>query len=508
MKRILPIDEKPYFQVFSYHTYPDAVVRSTLPKDCLAARIQVKDFHSFVWSKQMEELTEQISGDSLELYCGTHAVRMNGCFYREALEEDEIEIVIKEQCYSNVWGAINVFFTKASQENLLDDDSYLFRLGNFNKSGRYLRYQNRDIVKDVWKQELPIKLHIRRKGRVLTASYALENQEEVLMHEQVLGHDIEDQKFVFGFEIKLGDHSYYEWLYTNYIQITGFVDSSIKKMDFYWLPSKDWNRYFRNVYFDYNLENQQSIKTYGFTYLDYVKKNLDCGRYIELWANQYFVRERQEYRQTDHFHQNLIYGYDDEVGELKMMGFYQGKPMCQTMRYEDFESDRNYSERYPLWIVYHLNPDSAGYELNIPYIVHMLKEYVEGVDSSQCTAQIVRKESAVYGMKVYDDFLTQKGIDGILDDPRASQLLYEHKKCMRDRVKYLVHCGYLPEWTEEQMQQMEEIYQTSQNLRNLIVKYMIMKIPNARMQCARLLARLKSLEEQLYPELIMQLSKW
>lgn len=505
MKRILPIEKKPYFQTFSYHTYPNAVIMTTLPQDNLAARIWVKNFDNHVWSRKCEELTEQIQGERLELYSNEYGVNMNACYYREALEEDELEIVIEKQCFSNVWGAVNLFLTPQSQEDVFDDDAYLVRLGNWNKAGRYLRYQNRDILKNVWKMELPLMLRIRKQGQRISMSYRVNDKEEVLVHEQELGYDVKDQKFHIGIEVKLGNHSYYEWLYSNYIQIVGYVHSDIKKLDFYWLPGKDWNRYIRSLFLDYNLESQESIQNYGISYLEFVKKNLNFGRYIELWLNQYYVKGRPEYRKTDHFHQNLIYGYDDEEGEFYVMGFDRGKPVFQTISYHDFQNPRNFSEQYPLWILYILNPDSAGYELNIPYLVRMLQEYMDGVDSSQSTVQMVRQERTTYGMKVYDDFMSPEGILGIMKDQRASQLLYEHKRCMRDRVKYLVHRGMLPEWTEDQMKQMEDIYQTSQNLRNLTVKNRIAKVANARIQCAQHLAILKKLEQQLYPELIRQL---
>lgn len=507
MKRILPISKRPYFQVFSYHTFLNAITLAGIPEDYIAAKLEVKNFQAMEWRNQTEELTEHRSMDSLSFEQNSYATKMNACYYRKAMESDEIEIKVLFQEFSNPWGAVNVFLTTESQEDMLFDDGYLFRFGNFNRQGIYLRYHNVEKKYEKIKVSYPYSLILKKDKRKVSVFYREEGGVTLKIHELLLGNDVDEKELTIGFEVKLGNHTYYEWLYSNYIQIYGNPNDSVKMLDFYGLPYKDWYNYFRNYNIDYNIETQDSIRNYGFSFLTFAKKNIDYGRYVETWLNQFHVRGRSEYKRINHFHQNLIYGYDDEKEVLLVMGFDKGRPSCFEISYEDFENVSNYSEKFPFWILYTYSQDYSSYQLNIPYLKRMLKEYLDGTDSSMSTVHIVNHIQSNYGMRVYDAFLTEKGITGLFEDLRVSQLLFEHKKCMKDRIEYLIHRGCLPEWTLQLSEKMKLIYTTAQTLRNLIVKSNITAIPNMREQGRELLSRMKELEEELYPILIDELTE-
>ena len=86
-----------------------------------------------------------------------------------------------------------------------------------------------------------------------------------------------------------------------------------ERVDYFGRLRKNWNYYTSDYFLDYARYTYDSISILGISLIDFIRKNINQGKYIEVWINQKFIKNRWEYRkQRNHFHQNLIYGYNDD----------------------------------------------------------------------------------------------------------------------------------------------------------------------------------------------------
>lgn len=502
-KNKLIINENPYIRSYTYHGFFHAIISGNNKVGNNIAHVNIKNINDYSWEIQNEQVTYSIEGNNLYFTSNEWNTNMNICFWRHCLDYDEIEISIEKQLYSNVWGAINIFITSCDQQDMLCDDEYIYRLGNFNKEGVYLRINN--ITEKIPSIHMiyPLTLRITKKDKTINAYY-IHNNELMLLN--TYNYTGDKSKFKIGFEIKLGNNSYYEWLFTNYIQTYGNINS-ITSIDFLWNPHKNWNTYTTNYFLDYNIENIDAIQSYGLTLLKFIKKTIDLSRYIEMWLNENILDNKEDIDGA-HFHQNLIYGYDDEKKILNVLQFVNGIPTEREMKYIDFSSERNINQEYKNIIVITYNPDYVNYEVSLKYLVNILIEYYHSINTSSKMQHLFMSPNTSFGIKLLDDFLSDKGIDTILFDVRVSHLLFERARCMKDRVEYFKIRNLLDQ--EQYLSLIDSVNLNLNNtmiLRNLVLKYKLKNNLPCKNTIKKILNNIKETECKYIPLLINYLSE-
>jgi len=429
---------------------------------------------------------------------------MNICFWRQCLEEDEIEIKIERQIYSNIWGAINIFVANSEQKDMLLDDEYIYRLGNFCKDGVYLRINNRSKSIPKLKKKLPLVLKIVRQGDCFS-SYCKWEENEVLLNtwkytsENGFGLRI-------GFEVKLNDNAFFDWKFSNYIQIWGDLDKEGVKIDYMWNPKKNWYTYTTNYFLDYNVENNESIACYGVSRLEYVKRSIEANRYIELWINE-DILDGVRRTQNGHFHQNLIYGYDDYREELYVLQYVNGYPKEQKMSFEMFESEENISDVFDKIVTISYNPDYAGFELSCDYIKIIMNDYLKSINTELTMRHLLKGVNVQHGIKILDSYLTDKGIIMVMEDFRISYLLYERTKCMQERIEYFYEKGIFDAKQYNMLiEKVDKACEITKSIKNLVVLNLVKKREKCKEKIVYNIQKLKILEEDYIAQIIRYLS--
>lgn len=503
-KKKLTINKNPYIRTYTYHGYFHSIISGDNKVNTNVASVHVKDFQTHTWEIQNENLTYSIEKGIVDFTSDKWNTNMNMCFWRQCLENDEIEISIIHQLYSNVWGAINIFITSDNQQDMLNDDAYIYRLGNFNKVGVYLRINNIDEKIPHLEITNPITLRITKEGNAFSAYFVQVNGE--LKHLNTYVFPDNANRLRIGFEVKLGNNTYYEWMFSNYIQIYGNINNNIS-IDFLWNPPKNWNLYTANYFIDYNIENIDAILSYGITLLDFIKQSIFLNRYIEMWLNENILYNRSDLDGTE-FHQNLIYGYDDEKEILNILQYVNGIPTEREMTYIEFNSERNMSEDYKNIIIMIYNPDFTNYEISKNYLVSILKDYYYSVNTSSKMQHLYMSPNTSYGIDLLNNFLSDKGIDTILFDIRISHLLLEKASCMKDRIEYFKFRNIL---TQEQYLSLIDHVNSNLNntiiLRNIVLKYKLKKDIQCYNIIKELLIKIKETECIYIPLLINYLSE-
>lgn len=146
-----------------------------------------------------------------------------------------------------------------------------------------------------------------------------------------------------------------------------------------------------------------------------------------------------------------------------------GNAVFTTMSYQDFLSDRNRQVNPRIFILQY-NPGYEEYKLSKRHLLQIYKEFRDGENISYY--QPFYENGYKIGIKCYEYFCTQKGVQDLISDYRIGHFLYEHTLCNRDRVQYLCCKGYIEEEKRNEMVDiLEKIMYESVCIRSIAMKH-------------------------------------
>lgn len=167
-----------------------------------------------------------------------------------------------------------------------------------------------------------------------------------------------------------------------------------------------------------------------------VKENINNDWYLLSSFNEYFVPHRQSYKNRNYWHNYLLYGYDDSSEDFTIIGYTDRQLYEQTkIKYKEYihavTEGRESVELY----FYKVKPN-LKYELNIEKIRESIKNYYN--------CENVFEKNAYYGIdaeRALINYIFEN--QGQLIDIRKFYALWEHKKCMINRIEYLKDNNYI-----------------------------------------------------------------
>lgn len=471
-EKILPINKAPLIRTYSYYGFLNAILSSETYLNRIVASIIVEDYKLSTWKNEMENLSIEYDNNILKFVGNDCFLRMNGCIYRRLLKEDKIHIIIQSQIISQPWGAINVFISDLQHEEMLEDDSYICRLGLFSHDGVYVRTYNKQKTTKKIGFSLPMHLIIEHhNGEVLFLAKTLDTEPVVVWKEKL--QNLNYSNMSIGVQVKLNESAYLNWLYSNYIQLSCDVDNKDVKLQYHFGLKKNWQYYISNYFVDYIVKDFTELSDWKIGKLDYIKYCIDKSKYVEVWNNQFFVKGRKEYHKENHFHQNLIYGYSDVSMELYILGYTNNGLMAEdSISYEDFLNEKNVCREHNMLIEYCMKIDGTQYLMDVEYMKLMIEQYIKGTNSSIYYHHLLPHDSKKYGINIYDELMKKQGLRSLLYDRRVAHLIYEHKVCMNERLMYLEKKKIITGiQAQDLMEQLAVLIDASKKLRNVSLKY-------------------------------------
>lgn len=111
---------------------------------------------------------------------------------------------------------------------------------------------------------------------------------------------------------------------------------------------------------------------------------------------------------------------------------------------------------------YHFSPD---------YFREMLHQYLHSVDTCFYYRNIEARNPRSYGLSIYETLKSEKGVQVLIADRRAAHVLWEHKKIMCERIRFLISEKYLLDGSEYLYEGMQEIQRLVFDLKNILLKY-------------------------------------
>ncbi len=489
MKKKLSINPNPIIWTYTYHGFHQAIISSSNVVNEVVARLNVRDLKKYKWQKKQDDIDCLIDDNNIVTFkANKWNAGMNMSWWRECGECDEIEIEITEILYCNTWGNLNLFFSCENQPGKLLEEDYLVRAGRFNKMGLYVKLVSQVEMLSPAYKEVPITLKLCRNGKKATFCRKNGNGDWSVLR-YIENDAFLTDKLRIGFEVVFNNSIYYEWTFSNYIQIYGDLNNPHMCIDYLWNSSKNWDFYTANCLMKYIVESVETVQKYGISLLNYVRKSIEIGRYIDIKINENIINGLTD-EPVPFFHQNLIYGYDDEEKKLFIMNYVDGRPKLRFITYEDFESDRNYSRNDLNVNVIQFDPDSSGYVFSKKKLRDQYINYRRSVNTEvNCEGRSLEDPNHTYGIELLKRFCTETGLVRLTFDLRVSHLLYERSSLMEERLKYLLYREFLSrEQYEETAQIAKESMRLAFIIRNLVIKFQIDNV--------RRFERIKNLLEQ------------
>lgn len=184
------------------------------------------------------------------------------------------------------------------------------------------------------------------------------------------------------------------------------------------------------------IREQVSFLLYKYdSIVEYIKLNLQRGRYVELYFDEYYVPQMHTYKKEHHLHGDLAYGFDDT--HIYFLGLYLGKPFEFKLTYDEVIDGTNSSLEFDanvMLTVYHFNPEN--YQFSITALYKSLRDYLEGVIDN---IEFYNFDSPdhVYDIHALTKLSNDTGLELFLNDIRIPYLIKEHTQLMMDRIYYL-----------------------------------------------------------------------
>ncbi|WP_253735758.1 BtrH N-terminal domain-containing protein [Paenibacillus sp. FJAT-26967] len=262
------------------------------------------------------------------------------------------------------------------------------------------------------------------------------------------------------------------WFYSNFIHLychqdlDGEAASRSVPMTFYgedfircpWLITQKLER-------DFLLDSQPGIT-------EFLINSIQSKYTISLHVDEFYIPRRRVYQHTHYAHDILVYGYDDASRTFLVLGYDEEMQFQKTVvpyhemeeGFQNLEWTDNYEEQIYL---YKFNK-SGSYRLDSAFIQESLEEYIAGSNISLRNRGTAGPLDAAFGLNVYDALIRNMPVLVRKRDIRPIHILWEHKKMMGLRMRYLCEQGLLSPDFAECFRPVEE---QAFGLRQLLMKY-------------------------------------
>jgi hypothetical protein len=202
--------------------------------------------------------------------------------------------------------------------------------------------------------------------------------------------------------------------------------------------------------------------------IGYIRGKIDLGFYVLINFDEYYLPVKQWYQKEHFTHNSMIFGYDDRGQKFRAMGFNAGELFTEiSINYANvaqaYEAGKNYYHRSAPWAEHNavellkLKEFKYEYPFDIRRFLGKLERYLSATgDSSIIFSYNWDPNKVAYGIDVYRILVEclEKLLQGQFNiDYRAIHLLYEHKKGLYQRLRYVLEKYQIGGTLEEKIQE-------------------------------------------------------
>lgn len=499
--KVLPINTETNLRTYTYYSYLDAIVHNEYRTGSTRALLRILDYEKYEWNFPESKLQMELKDGICSFTRKDSSVSLNAILFRELMEDDIVELEILYQQYSQPWGSVFIFISEDKEPEV---SSYFpYQIGNFCKTGCFVKDGRGNQINTDRKLLSGDRILLKKEGdKLIFACRVGETGAIDKFHEITLDKKPASISWSIGIGVFLYNNVYYEWLYANHIQWRYHKQYREIPFEFESSVERNWKYYTLNYFVTYKTETLKMIRNLKVDVKEYIRASIREENYIELRMDSFYLSETVKYQERHFMHVCLIYGYNDEKRLFYVLCVNQGKPFLSTMTYDDFEQQALQYNDATLLVSQKYDPECVPYELHLAHCIHGLRCYLDGKTVLDTQLFIPRGECS-YGIDVYDVLMQERELQNLMTEKRMGYLIYEHKQCMYNRLRYLVERGLVDEEKMQPfIQQMEEIKLCARTISDFIVMYRMSKKERLISKVKEGLQQLKEMESNLYPKLI------
>lgn len=505
----LPINENPYIRTFTEYAYVDMIMNNEMTNGELMLEACISEEFDENWITDSGKAEIELNKNYITIKESYKVPRKIKHVYRKAKSKDELIIKIEWQQYTNLWDSVGLFLDNTT-ENLDDYFKNQVVLGNYcgNVLMTLIQGQEQIINPRQEYKKLPVWLKLVITGNGFELYYALEQEKWIHAGSKADFFDWENNEYIIGVYASMSDRQYYKWIFNNFIHLCLNMNDA-STLNYCAFVKRECKNYTVNPLIKFSVEKSSVLEEYGIDLLQFIKGNINQNRYIEFWLNEKYIPGLKAYGYRDYDHESLVYGYDGNT--ILMLSIYGGKPKKLSVDIRDFNlahemaNPRDSRKFY----VFELQPTNRPYEFDVEGIIQQLEDYLCGKNPTLAYKRLMSEEVGVFGLNCYKFICNDiSAKTRFLEDKRMSYILQEHKKCMRDRVEYMIFMGYLnKDENIETMNILNEIYEKSTLIMNMVIKNQIKRNAKLENSIWLLMNEVSTMEEYCYKKIIDNLRK-
>lgn len=481
MKKELSINTTPILACYGYESYNDAIVSNrSYVNDTVAIIDNVfinneqGDINMFNFLS--DSITCENKDGVLIFRATSHALRYKGLLYLKVSDDYDISFCVKHHLYTSPWSLIAAF-ASASLDEFKEENKpngktpYLF--GYFKKTGYWkcIGDDSCSINRSVpdgsayW-------IKIKKYQGDINAYVSQDGTDWSLVSSDTL--ELKNDSYT-GIYIDLGESSYYNWLYSNHLQIfcCDTFSGNCPPIEYFFPMDPDGmtknNPFIHEYQIPYSLVESQNIRLN-----DLIHYCIDHNIYLDLSLNEKYIENRWAYNRCDFDHYNMVFGYNDDENTVSIFGYNKASKASVTIvDYNRVLKAFEKSEKRDLVLRKHEIKYSPE-ELSFIMIKSLIEDYLNSKDSSwRYPGACVKRDGCAFGIAVYDCIVSNDyNFLYFLKDLRIAYFLVEHKRIMHDRVVFFADRKLLPKDVSKSLiAKAKKLSDMASNILLLIMKY-------------------------------------
>lgn len=246
--------------------------------------------------------------------------------------------------------------------------------------------------------------------------------------------------------------AYLPWFHSNYIQLycpqnlQNASHNRTMKFNFYRRPDQ---RLAFSPYLKVQLLDRELIFQSPTGIVPFLIACIDKGYYVQPTVDEYFLPDSPAYHKRRLIHETLIYGYDNQT--FCGIGYNKtGDYAAYQIAFSELEQAIVHAD-----LTGHYDSDglrlfkydpNAQYDFDLHWVRAQLADFLFGRNTSERFRMLANPADGAYGLATYPHLKSY--VESFLSPPfsfdiRPVHILWEHKKSMVSRLKYMEARGYL-----------------------------------------------------------------
>ena len=242
--------------------------------------------------------------------------------------------------------------------------------------------------------------------------------------------------------VALNSEKPWAWFYSNYIQIVFKNDEHRGyNIRFYKTDHRGimWDT--MNPWIKYNIINVSFLKELGIGIIDFVIRSIDSGYYLSVYLDRYYVRGVRNYQQSHMTHEAMVFGYDNAEKKIHLMeyaGAYLSPFVISFSAFKD-AYDNSDLNRYDAINLLRLDTERR-YQFDLVNVSEQMRDYLSSTNTSERyrnNSNPIKTPFVTFGIDAYREARRLLDYDRLQSDYRVFNSIWEHKKVMTERVRYM-----------------------------------------------------------------------